>query len=53
MNGGGTLNRHNINHKNSVPKVLAKTINDCETGTLKRNSHTLNNYRANIDDEKF
>ncbi|XP_037928566.1 semaphorin-5A-like, partial [Teleopsis dalmanni] len=48
----GTLNRNNMNH-NHTPKVLAKTYNDCETGTLKRNSHALNNYRTNIDDEKF
>lgn len=48
----GTLNRNNIAH-NHTPKVLAKTYNDCETGTLKRNSNALNNYRSNIDDEKF
>ncbi|XP_075161037.1 semaphorin 5c [Haematobia irritans] len=48
----GTLNRNNINH-NHTPKVLAKTFNDCETGTLKRTSNALNNYRTNIDDEKF
>lgn len=47
-----TLNRNNINH-NHTPKVLAKTYNDCESGTLKRNSHALNNYRSNLDDEKF
>ncbi|XP_058985154.1 semaphorin-5A isoform X1 [Musca domestica] len=48
----GTLNRNNINH-NHTPKVLAKSFNDCETGTLKRTSNALNNYRSNIDDEKF
>ncbi|XP_014089304.2 semaphorin 5c isoform X1 [Bactrocera oleae] len=48
----GTLTRNNMAH-NHTPKVLAKTYNDCETGTLKRNSHQLNNYRSNIDDEKF
>ncbi|XP_037901105.1 semaphorin-5A isoform X2 [Glossina fuscipes] len=47
-----TLNRNNISH-NHTPKVLAKTYNDCESGTLKRNSHALNNYRSNLDDEKF
>ncbi|XP_030372393.1 semaphorin-5A [Scaptodrosophila lebanonensis] len=51
VGGGGTLNRNNMNH-NNTPKVLAKTYNDCETGTLKRNS-ALNNCRSNIDDEKF
>ncbi|ALC44181.1 Sema-5c [Drosophila busckii] len=49
--GGGTLNRNNMHH-NNTPKVLAKTYNDCETGTLKRQS-ALNNCRSNIDDEKF
>lgn len=48
----GTLNRNNMAH-NHTPKVLAKTYNDCETGTLKRNSNAMNNYRTNIDDEKF
>lgn len=47
----GTLNRNNMHH-NNTPKVLAKTYNDCETGTLKRQS-ALNNCRTNIDDEKF
>ncbi|EDV97528.1 GH16920 [Drosophila grimshawi] len=47
----GTLNRNNMHH-NNTPKVLAKTYNDCETGTLKRQS-ALNNCRTTIDDEKF
>ncbi|EDW35221.1 GL15685 [Drosophila persimilis] len=50
--GNGTLNRNHNMHHNNTPKVLAKTYNDCETGTLKRQS-ALNNCRANIDDEKF
>jgi len=50
-NGNTTLNRNNMHH-NNTPKVLAKTYNDCETGTLKRQS-ALNNCRSNIDDEKF
>lgn len=49
--GNGTLNRNTMHH-NNTPKVLAKTYNDCETGTLKRQS-ALNNCRSNIDDEKF
>ncbi|EDW72839.2 uncharacterized protein Dwil_GK17220 [Drosophila willistoni] len=49
--GNGTLNRNNMHH-NNTPKVLAKTYNDCETGTLKRQS-ALNNCRSNMDDEKF
>ncbi|KAH8268722.1 hypothetical protein KR018_000031, partial [Drosophila ironensis] len=49
--GNGTLNRNTM-HPNNTPKVLAKTYNDCETGTLKRQS-ALNNCRSNIDDEKF
>lgn len=51
VGGGGTLNRNNMHH-NNTPKVLAKTYNDCETGTLKRQS-ALNNCRTNMDDEKF
>lgn len=47
----GTLNRNNMHH-NNTPKVLAKTYNDCETGTLKRQT-ALNNCRTNMDDEKF
>ncbi|KAI8036673.1 hypothetical protein M5D96_010474 [Drosophila gunungcola] len=50
-NGNGTINRNNMHH-NNTPKVLAKTYNDCETGTLKRQT-ALNNCRSNIDDEKF
>ncbi|XP_022218068.2 semaphorin-5A isoform X1 [Drosophila obscura] len=50
--GNGTLNRNHNMHHNNTPKVLAKTYNDCETGTLKRQS-ALNNCRTNIDDEKF
>lgn len=52
-NTSGTLNKSNNIQNNHTPKVLVKTFNDCESGTLKRNSHGLNNYRNNIDDEKF
>ena len=48
----GTLNR-NITNQNHTPKVLAKTYNDCEMGTLKRNSHLNNQRTSSIDDEKF
>ncbi|XP_060654439.1 semaphorin-5B isoform X1 [Drosophila nasuta] len=50
--GNGTLNRNNMHH-NNTPKVLAKTYNDCETGTLKRQSALNNCRQQNIDDEKF
>ncbi|XP_055603585.1 semaphorin-5A [Uranotaenia lowii] len=59
-NGHTTLTKsNNVNGAigNSTPKVLAKSFNDSDTATIKRNSHGLNNIRharqLELEEEKY
>lgn len=54
-NGHGTLTKTNNVAGYQTPKVLAKTYNEIDTATIKRNSHGLNNTRPlrTIEDDKF
>lgn len=52
-NGNGTLPK-SINVSCNTPKILAKTYNETDTATIKRNSH-LNNAKMRLkdDEEKY
>ncbi|XP_039431526.2 semaphorin-5A [Culex pipiens pallens] len=59
-NGHTTLTKsNNVNGAvgNNTPKVLAKSFNDTDTATIKRNSHGLNNIRharqLEMEEEKY
>lgn len=59
-NGQTTLTKsNNVNGAlgNNTPKVLAKSFNDPDTATIKRNSHGLNNIRharqLELEEEKY
>ncbi|XP_062714042.1 semaphorin-5A [Aedes albopictus] len=60
-NGHTTLTKsNNVNGAvlgNNTPKVLAKSFNDPDTATIKRNSHGLNNIRharqLELEEEKY
>ncbi|XP_055544886.1 semaphorin-5A [Wyeomyia smithii] len=59
-NGHTTLTKsNNVNGAlgNNTPKVLAKSFNDTDTATIKRNSHGLNNIRharqLELEEEKY
>ncbi|XP_063708131.1 semaphorin-5A [Culicoides brevitarsis] len=50
FNGNGTLPK-SINVHCNTPKILAKSYNDTDTATIKRNSH-LNNAKMRLKDDE-